>query len=412
MTTSYCFVLDSNGQRLSPTKENKGWYLIRKKRATMMNKIPMVIQLTKEINKEEVDTTPMHIGVDDGSKHTGIALVQACQTKNKPVFKGTAEHRQDVKHLMDVRKSYRNSRRSEKRYRSKRYDNRSASKRKGRIAPSIKQKRDATLRVVRRLHQWCRIDSIHLEDVAIDIRALQEGHKLYKWQYQKSNRLDENLRKATIMRDKHTCKECGKKDCRLEVHHITPRRLKGNDAIYNLITLCAGCHDKINGKEMSVAPKYYAMIDGKNMNFIDAQHVMQGKTYLRNELAKIAPLTLTNGGETANKRIDWDIEKTHANDALVITHLEVSNNLCDIKDWTIKPMRRKSKSRIDEVDGFRHRDYVCYTKRNGETYIGYITGLYPGKNQGNLTTTDGKVLKRYGLKSMNLLWRFNKIYWF
>lgn len=410
--TAYCFVLDSNGQRLSPTSENKGWYLIRKERAKMINKFPMVIQLTKEIEKEEVDKNPIHVGIDDGSKYTGIALIQECSSKNKPVLKGTIEHRQDVKHLMDVRKGYRKYKRSHKRYRPKRFNNRASSKRKGRIAPSIKQKRDATLRVLRRINKWCRIDFIHLEDVAIDICVLQEGYKLYKWQYQKSNRLDENLRKATLMRDKYSCKECGKKGCRLEVHHITPRRLKGNNSIYNLITLCEGCHDKIKGIEMSVASKYYAMIDGKNVNFIDAQHVMQGKTYLQSELSDIASLNLTNGGETANKRIDWNIEKTHSNDALVISDLQIYPEQTDLKDWVIKPMRRKSKAKIEEVNGFKHRDYICYTKKNGVKYEGYITALYPDKKQCNFTTTNGKVLKRYGLKSMKLLWRYNKVYWF
>ena len=28
----YCFVQDCNGKTLSPTKANKGWYLVRKER--------------------------------------------------------------------------------------------------------------------------------------------------------------------------------------------------------------------------------------------------------------------------------------------------------------------------------------------------------------------------------------------
>jgi len=410
--TSYCFVLDKNGNKLSPTKENKGWYLIRKKKAKLLNKFPMVIQFFKSVLNEEIDQTPIHLGIDDGSKHVGIALVQECPTKNKPVFKGTIEQRQDVKHLMDVRRVYRKYKRYHEKYRVKRFDNRASSKRKGRIAPSIKQKREATLRVVKKLQKWCRINVIHLEDVMMDIRALQAGHKLYKWQYQKSNRLDENLRKATLLRDKFTCMDCGKKKCRLEAHHIIPRRVGGNDSIDNLITLCKTCHDNIHGIELSVSSKYQQLINGKNVNLKDAQHVMQGKNFLRTELSKMANVHLTTGCDTANKRIDWGIEKTHANDAVVIANLEVNSAQCSLKDWIIKPMRRKSKAKTKEVNGFKHRDYVCYTKKNGEKYVGYITALFPDKKQCNLTTTDGKVLKRYGLKSTKLLWRFNKIYWF
>lgn len=409
--TEHCFVLDEDGKRLTPTKMNKGWYLIRKKKAKHINKLPIVIQLFKSVETEEMDKTPIILGLDDGSSYTGVSLVQDCQTRNKPVFKGTIEHRQDVKHLMDVRRGYRKYKRYHKKYRPKRFDNRSTSKRKGRIAPSIKQKRESTLRVVKTLNKWCRIDLIYLEDVKINIRAITEGKKLYKWQYQKSNRLDENLRIATLVRDNYTCQDCGKKECRLEAHHITPKRSQGSDSIKNLITLCETCHKNVTGNEMQHAQRFYAMINGKNVYYKFAMHVMQGKKYLRKELKKIAPLKLTTGGDTANKRIDWDIEKNHANDAIVITGLEVTSKQCEIKDWSIKLMRRKSKSKTDEVNGFKNRDFVCYTKKDGAKYIGYITALYPGKKQFNMTTADGKILKRYGLKSLKLIWRFNKIYW-
>jgi hypothetical protein len=256
------------------------------------------------------------------------------------------------------------------------------------------------------------MDHICLEDVYIDIRALTEGHPLYKWQYQQSNRLDENVRKAVLLRDHYACKMCGKQKCRLEVHHIQPRRLHGGDSIYNLITLCEMCHHSINGQELLFKELLYSLIAGKEVHTRDAQHVMQGKQYLRQELEKLAPLLLTTGGDTANRRIDWDIPKSHSNDAIVSTGLKVTSASCAIQDWTIKPMRRRTKAKIEEIEGFRHRDFVCYTKRNGERYFAYITALYPAKRQCNLTTTDGKILKRYGMKPLRLLWRFQHIYWF
>lgn len=97
MSGNYCFVLDSKGNKLSPTKENKAWYLIRKKRAELVNKYPVVIKLVKEIPQEEINKDEVRCGIDDGSLHVGIALVQKCQTKNKALFKGTIEQRNDVK---------------------------------------------------------------------------------------------------------------------------------------------------------------------------------------------------------------------------------------------------------------------------------------------------------------------------
>ena len=85
--TNYTFVLDANGKRLAPTKEQKAWFLIRKKRATLVGKYPMIIQLKKKVSDEEICKDEFRCGIDDGSLHVGIALVQKCQTRNKVVFK-------------------------------------------------------------------------------------------------------------------------------------------------------------------------------------------------------------------------------------------------------------------------------------------------------------------------------------
>jgi len=405
----YSFVLDNKNNKLSPTPINNAWYLIRKQKAILICKYPMIIQLKKEIKDKEKDISEFVVGIDDGSVHVGIAIIQKCKIKNKVIFKGTIEQRKDVSKLMTVRSGYRKYHRKHKRYRPIRFNNRSSSKRKDRLAPTIKQKKQAILRVVNQLNKWIDIHKIILEDVKIDIRALQEGYKLYKWQYQKSNRLDENLRIATLMRDNYICQECGKSGCMLEAHHIVPKRLKGADSVDNLITLCDKCHDKTERQEEKFIQKYQNKIKGKNIRFDYAQHVMQGKNYLRKELSKIAELELTIGSETANKRIDWNIEKTHSNDAIVICGLKPDN--CEIKEWIIKPMRRKSKAKIKEVKEFRHRDLIKYSKKSGEFYIGWITAMYLDKKQVNITTIDGKILKRYGIKSCKLIWRFNKIYW-
>ena len=407
--TNYAFVLDANGKQLTPTKENKAWFLVRKKRATLVSKYPMVIQLNREILDEEICKDEVRCGIDDGGKHVGIALVQKCQTKNKVLFKGTIEQRDDVKHLMDIRRGYRRYHRYHKRYRQARFNNRSSAKRKGRIAPSILQKRQATIRVINKLNKWINITNYWLEDVAIDIRVLTDGYKSYSWQYQKSNRLDENIRKAVILRDGCKCKECGKSNCLLEVHHIKPRRLNGSNTISNLITLCEKCHQKTEGNEEKYMQHYFSMLnssDNENINY--AQHVMIGKTWLREHLSNLGVLHLTNGGNTANKRIDWNIEKSHSNDAICITDLKPDT--CYIKDWIIKPMRRQSKAKTDNVLGIKHRDLVEYTYKNGEIHRGYVTALYPHLNALNFQSST-KHCKKVNARKCKLLWKYSKIYW-
>lgn len=407
--TNYVFVLDANGKHLSPTKEQKAWFFIRKKRATLVSKYPMVIQLNKEIPDDKICKDEIRCGIDDGGLHTGISLVQKCQTKNKVLFKGVIEQRNDVKHLMDVRRGYRRYHRYHKRYRPARFNNRSSSKKEGKIAPSILQKRQATIRAVAQLNKWINITDYWLEDVAIDIRALTDGFKPYKWQYQKSNRLDENIRKAVILRDGCQCVECGRTNCKLEVHHIKPRRSNGSNVLSNLITLCERCHQNTEGREELFMDKYFALLNSSDNKYLNyAQHVMIGKKWLREQLSSLGILHLTNGGDTANKRIDWNIEKFHSNDAICITNLQPDT--CDVKEWTIKPMRRQSKAKADNVLGIKHRDLVEYTFKSGETHRGYVTALYPKQNAINFQSPT-KHCKKVSAKKCRLLWKFNKIYW-
>lgn len=404
----YCFVVDKNNRPLAPTKVNKGWYLIRKGRAKIKSRYPMVIQLEKEVESDEDDESHMVCGIDDGSIHVGLAIVQECPTKNKVVFKGTMEQRRDVKHLMDIRRGYRRYHRYHKRYRQTRFDNRSSSKRSNRLAPSIKQKKDAVLRVLYQLNKWCNIQEYFLEDVCIDIRAMTDSYKPYSWQYQKSNRLDENLRKAAILRDNYKCQECGKSNCMLEAHHIRARKYGGADTIGNLIALCKKCHDKIKGRERDFENRYFDVVKSKPKRFDYAMHVMQGKTYLREKISELGILHLTNGGDTANKRINWNIEKSHSNDAICIA--DSIPDTCDVKEWIIKPMRRKSKAKTDNVLGIKHKDLVSYTYKNGETYTGYVTALYPEQLALNFQSKT-KHCKKVNARKCRLLWRFNNVYW-
>jgi len=407
--TNYSFVLDVDDKPLSPTKETKAWYMIRKGKAKLVSKYPMVIQLNRIVPYDKICKDEVRCGIDDGSLHTGIAIVQKCQTKNKVLFKGTIEQRNDVKHLMDVRRGYRRYHRQHKRYRKKRFNNRTSSIRKDRIAPSILQKRQATMRVIYHFNRWINITNYWIEDVAIDIRALTDGYKPYNWQYQKPNRLDENIRKAVILRDGCKCMECGKTNVKFEVHHINPRRKNGSNTLGNLITLCEECHQKTEGKEEQYMQHYFDMLvssDSKNLNY--ASHVMIGKNWLRKELSELGILHLTSGGDTANKRIDWDIEKSHSNDAICITDLQPDTT--DVKEWTIKPMRRQSKAKTDNVLGIRHRDLVEYAFKNGEIHRGYVTALYPELYALNFQSPT-KHCKKVNAKKCRLLWKYSKLYW-
>jgi len=412
MSKEYSFVLDVNEKRLDPTIVQNAWRLVRQKKAVLVSRYPMTIQLKKVIEDENHDEIRM--GIDDGAEFVGMALVQKCRTRNKVLLKCTLVHRSDVNKKVTLRREYRRYHRYWKRHRPARFNNRGSSCKAGRLPPSIHQKRQAVIRVADNLGKLIRIGSLWLEDVAIDIRALTDGYKPYHWQYQKSNRLDENLRKAAILRDGCKCRECGKTAGRLEVHHITPRKADGRDTIGNLITLCPACHNRTKGCEERFAKRYYTMIGsgGNNLGLQYASHVMAGKIWLRAELSRRAPLVVTTGGDTANKRIDWNIAKSHSNDAICVTDLKPEN--IDVMEWELKPIRHQSKAGVEEVLGFRHHDIVAYTYKNGDRYEGYITAMYPddGKRHASLNFRSlTKHCKRVNARKCKMIDRPNKIYW-
>ena len=58
------------------------------------------------------------------------------------------------------------------------------------------------------------------------------------------------LCKYVLERDGWRCQQCGRL-AELQVHHIKLRSHLGNDAEYNLITLCARCHQDVHlGKKI------------------------------------------------------------------------------------------------------------------------------------------------------------------
>ena len=52
------------------------------------------------------------------------------------------------------------------------------------------------------------------------------------------------LHQEVLERDGYRCQRCGNLND-LQVHHINPRSLLGDDAEHNLITLCRICHEAL-----------------------------------------------------------------------------------------------------------------------------------------------------------------------
>ena len=373
----FVYVINLDGKPIMPCRPAKARHLLRDKKARVVKRKPFTIQLNWQC---EGKTQPVTVGVDKGSHTTGFSAV----ANGKVLLSGHINHRRDIKQKMDARREHRRSRRSRKWHRPPRFDNRSSSKRSGRLPPSVRANAEEVYRVVRKLP--LPITKIVVEDVQVDIARLNDP-TLEGVAYQKTNRLGENLRLACLMRDDFTCRICHAKDCRMEAHHIVPRSEGGKDTIKNLATLCDKCHDDLHAGKVTLD------LVGEN-GFKDrmAQRTMQGKAHLYALLGIIAPVSKVFGYQTHAYRKSLDLKKDHHVDALCVATLDtgevIQPDTANFYNVSFLPRQtrqqyhglpQKAKGRVryqvnDELSGFRKGDIVLvrgkWEKRVWSIYSG------------------------------------------
>jgi len=289
-----------------PCKPAKARKLLRSGKAKVVNRCPFTIQLLWDCESNVQGVT---VGIDKGSRVTGF-----CAVGNGQLFmSGEIHHRTDIKDKMDARRSNRRNRRSRKWYRPKRFLNRSSSKQSGRLPPSIKANVEEVKRAVRQIP--LPISHLVVEDVQVDIARLNNP-SLQGEEYQQSNRMDENLRIATLMRDGYQCTQCRRKNTRLEAHHIVWKEHGGKDTIENLITLCSPCHVKVHQGKLSLDVSGVSGFEDRI-----AQRTMQGKAYLYETFSQTAQLSKVFGYQTKAYRQSLNLPKRHDIDALCVATL-------------------------------------------------------------------------------------------
>ena len=314
------YVISKNGQPLMPTENYaKVRILLKTKKAKVIKRCPFTIQLMYE---STAHTQPITLGVDAGSKHIGLSAT----TKDKALFESNVELRNDIVGLLSTRRQNRRARRNRKtRYRKQRFDNR---RRKDEwLPPSVQNKVDTHLTVIRKVHEILPITKIIVEVAAFDIQKIknpdisgkeyQEGEQLGFW----------NVREYVLFRDGHICQCCKgrSKDKVLNVHHIESRKT-GGDAPNNLITLCETCHTGYHKGTVKLPETIH-----RGMSFRDATFMGIMRWALYNKLKEIYPnVSLTYGYITKNTRIENGLPKDHYIDARCI-----SGNPKAISDGTV-----------------------------------------------------------------------------
>ena len=274
------YVLKQNGQPFMPTERfGKVRRLLKEGKAKVVRREPFTIRLLYEPETNVVQEC--YCGVDTGSKHIGVAVIG----NDKVLYQSQTELRNDIKNKMDARRQARRSRRLRKiRYRKPRFLNRRNSIRKDRLPPSVKHKVQAHIDEIEFCKKILPISSLILEVSQFDTALMKNpnliNERIRHWGYQKGFNYGYSSRRSAILhRDNYTCQCCGKKNCRLEVHHIIFRSNGGTDDERNLITLCEDCHKKIHKGEIVLDRK------PKKMNLKHATHMSIIRSWLLKKIS-------------------------------------------------------------------------------------------------------------------------------
>ena len=302
------YVINKNGNPLMPCKEAKARHLLRDKKAKVVKKIPFTIQLLFDC---EENVQPISLGIDAGSKHIGVSAT----TENKVLYEADVELRNDIVDLISTKREARRTRRNRKtRHRKARFDNR--KREDGWLAPSVRQKIETHLQVVKDVYKILPVFKIIVETASFYIQKIKNPD-IQGEEYQHGEQLNFwNTREYVLWRDNHTCQCCKGKsgDKILNVHHIESRKVGGN-APNNLITLCETCHIGYH-KGFVMLPKNIK----RGASFKDATFMGIMRWAFYDELKQNYPnVHMTFGYITKNNRIKNGLPKDHFIDARCIS---------------------------------------------------------------------------------------------
>lgn len=300
------YVRSKDGKALMPSERGgRIGYLLRHGKAHVVSRVPFVVQLNYESTTYTQDVS---LGIDAGSKHIGVSA----SSERKELLAAQVELRSDVVNLLSTRRELRRTRRNRKtRYREQRFDNR--KKKDGWLAPSIEQKVESHLKVIRLAHKLLPITKTTIEVAQFDAQKIknpdikgeeyQQGEQMGFW----------NVREYVLARDGHKCVHCkGKsKDPILNVHHLESRKVGGNSPS-NLVTLCETCHKAYHRGEFELKIKC-----GNSLRDAAVMNIMRWAVYERAK-TEFGKVHLTYGYITKHTRIENCIAKTHAADAFCI----------------------------------------------------------------------------------------------
>ena len=328
----YIFLVDKNRQPLYPTQRMDmvaKWLRKGQARYLRSNK---VLQVFKQFKYKSISHVKYNIGIDPGYTNIGYCVTKVNTKTNKIVVlvSGTfVINTKDIKKLMLERRMYRRLRRRFRRQRNLRRHRRNQSGvkfriprwknrlNKSKLSPTVRYLITSHINAVSKINNRCKLDNIHIEYNKFDLHKMVNP-KVYGYKYQQGSRYNlTNSKQYVLYRDNYTCQSCNtsKPNTQFEVHHIIPRYNNGSDHHSNLVTLCNPCHTRIHNT--GDLPKFYTSAE---IQLKEASVLNTGMKYIVAELTeKFNNVIITYGSITKGIRQEYNISKSHSNDAMIIS---------------------------------------------------------------------------------------------
>jgi hypothetical protein len=334
-----------------PCSNQKARKLLKNHKAKIIYYHPFTIQLNIPTGES---TQECLVGIDTGCKMVGVAIT--CE--NKILMKGEIELRQDVSSNITDRKRLRMTRRGRNtRYRPCRFLNR--KRKTGWSPPSVQSKIDSTMLWIDRFLSLVPRCQLTIEIAKFNLANVYAGD---------GNAGDTRL--YIFARDNYTCQVCKLRNKKLRTHHILYKSKGGTDAVDNLITVCADCHNDENHKPGGVLYKW--MQTHKAVKLYKEPAFMNfSQKRLR---SKYIDAKFTYGSSTSASRQKLNLSKTHFNDAITISGIErIEENAPE--HFYYKQFRKKKRSLHESIPRKGLSKKNTDAKRNNKN-VKYRNGYY------------------------------------
>lgn len=331
-------VLSKNKRPLMPCSEKRARLLLERGRAVVHRRYPFTIRLKDRVDGE---TQPLRLGIDPGSRVTGLALMREQDDTRHVLSLFELAHRgAAIRSALEQRRAFRRRRRTANlRHRAPRFLNR--TKPKGWLAPSLQHRVDTVQSWANRLCKLAPITHISQELVRFDTQQMVNP-EISGIEYQQGTLLGYEVREYLLEKWGRECAYCGDKDTPLEVEHIVPRSQGGTDRVNNLALACRECNQskgnlpleaffasdrglkkRLKANSKDGATQLARVQRTRTAPLKDAAAVNATRWALFNVLKTTGvPVEVASGGRTKYNRQRLTIPKSHALDAACVGAVE------------------------------------------------------------------------------------------